>query len=42
METIVPKAPFGARAWRRPVGGSILSTITRIPAKIHDSRPVRA
>jgi len=29
----MPKAPFGARAWRRPVGRSILSTITRIPAK---------
>jgi hypothetical protein len=29
----MPKAPFGARAWRRPVGGSILSRITRIPAK---------
>jgi len=32
-ETIMPKAPFGARAWRRPVCGSIMSRITRIPAK---------
>jgi hypothetical protein len=29
----MPKAPFSARAWRRPVGGSILPRITRIPAK---------
>ena len=27
------KAPFGARAWRRPVGGSILSRATPIPAR---------
>jgi len=32
-ETIIPKASFGSRAWRCPVGGSILSRITRIPAK---------
>ena len=28
------KAPFGARAWRRPVDGSILPRIMRIPAKL--------
>ena len=30
---IMPSGAFGARAWRRPVGGSILSRTTRIPAR---------
>ena len=29
----MPKAPFGARAWRRPVDGSILPRIMRVPAE---------
>jgi hypothetical protein len=30
---IMPSGFFGARVWRRPVSGSILSRITRIPTR---------